>query len=273
MCRGLIWVVLLGLGFSVALPAQDDDTAEPVRAVTKLMVQAVEEAIKEVLLVEYLIVVDEQKSFFDLGDQEVRTLQLLAEKLSVKQMETQNNVRVEQAVNQVLKSFASGSTFVVNGKEYTVEGEERIEPMVEVSVALFDRFLRMNADVPSRRLRMSIFNQGEFLHETDADWKNCVEGAGKRTLRDYEDHVEQRFTDSVADMMLALVIDALAISPEQKSPIREWLINHVKLASGKTIYDNAKEGLLEIKELPQDVLTQAQRESWRLLIGELGAGR
>lgn len=270
----LLMLVFFGLVFQFAevnaqVADQKEDRRPTKEQVQEMLTEGVRDSIERSLKLEDDRLLNEQKKFFDLDQKTLDELQALADRQLKREMNEFRPERLQRVLESSLPNAGLGTTYSINGKEYTVDGYESEGIYLALSVQTVNRGV-------SIRIKRALGTDYQHLYriryphpDFHLRWAEVVEANSDKSYSDYTKMVEDRYRENVLDVMLAVVGDSLAISPEQQEPLRNWLAQHVKVDRQQKLFRNAIKGLTEIEEVPDDLLTEDQRNAWQLMISEL----
>ena len=260
----------LSLSIVVVILTQQQVFAQPNREdVEKVVTQLVKDEVEKSVELEYSLIIDEQQEFFSLDQKAVEKLEAIKKSRITDQVIRFDEGTVARMVHFGIMQLNVGNTFSLNGKEHTMEGTEREEPFMDAMV--YPKNGRVYLRVQSQTLTSVQFLMTiERIRTTnDVDWVEVLEEHGKAKLSTYVEMLDERLRENALDIMFAVASEWLAISPEQEQPLRTWLEEGAEFDRAVELYENARKALLEIKELPTDLLTKDQQNSWRLMVAEL----
>lgn len=233
-----------------------------------LLLQTIKEGIRATLQLDEDLLIEDQEKFFELDQDGVAELKKLADMRLKMKMDQFLADNAKRALESHLANLDLANTFSVNGKEHTLKGFEPKPPFVTLRTMVKRGSVSLQIKSVFGTRTAHLYRIRE-IQDFRSRWIEVLENHSDRAYADYEKMIDDRFRENVVDMMLAIVTDTLAISPEQRAPLRKWLAGHAKLAQKTGIFEEAKSSLFQIDELPDDLLTESQQDGWQIMISEL----
>lgn len=162
----------------------------------------------------------------------------------------------------------SGTTFTVNGKEYTFEGEAAEPSFLDIQFNVTRSRGQWQVKRP-QGISLGSFSRGHlpFRIENDAEWKQSLEPISKNQVEAYENFSVERANQQLSLALTASLSQKLRLSHEQKAKMREFLDKHVQHDSDFSIQENLALQLdSSILESVPEFLTDVQKQRWSTLV-------
>lgn len=242
-------------------PQQQDEEAKK-----KFVLEKLTEQLRFAFRSKALLKVDDLERFAGLEPGGLFKARVLA-KGAIREISKSFDTRISGAIARSIREIA-GTTFSINGKEFTFNGEDPEKPFLTIR---FD-FFRKNGQWNVRRPRGGSggsFGATElpFRIEDDNSWRNGVSPIRDDQLTDYERFVEERANQQLSLAITALLSDSLQLSSSQKEQMREFVSKYAKRDFDYTILENASLYLDDrVLDATPGFLTDIQKHMWSQLI-------
>lgn len=173
---------------------------------------------------------------------------------------------VERNVARALGRMQN-STIEINGRRFTLEGEESPAP-----------FLTVFLDVSRSRARWKFRRKGgsssttmgddrlPFRIEAEPNWRKSIQVISDERLEKYEEFVEERGKKNVEAIVLSLLTTELNLSKTKRGQMEEFISGKLEYDSDLRLDENAKKSLGEefFDEQPE-FLSESQLRKWTIL--------
>jgi hypothetical protein len=161
-----------------------------------------------------------------------------------------------------------GSTFSINGKPFTFEGEEDEGPFSILTIDTSRRMIRVRVADPRGRSSTMSFGGKElpFQVNEDPNWNKSL-GDHEETWKRYRENVQQRSLERMQKAILATLKIELRLSDDTSPQMLEYLKSVCDFESDNTMMTNLIRNMkstIVFQETPT-FLTKTQKAKWLLL--------
>lgn len=232
----------------------------------KFVLNVVSEELRDAFRTQALLKIDDLERFLGLAEGELKKARVLS-KGAVREIADEFFDKISGSVERSIQEVA-GTTFSVNGSEYTFEGEE---PEKEFLTVRFN-FYRTRARWFVRRPRGGSggsfgSNRLPFKIEDEASWRKSVGSITDEQLSDYSE-----FVDARANRLLCLAIAAelshqLRLSAEQKIQMQEYVAQHALRDLEFSLHENVEHCInAQLLDSVPEFLSELQKQKWAEVI-------
>lgn len=267
----IYWVGSIVLVFATTANAQlvqDDEDDVFVQKV----IDVISDEVNSLFSARIELLIDEYDQSYDLDSKTKLKLKVLSKSIVRKHV---NGYSERRSMDHVVKNFCNnmglGTTFLVNGREVTLDGEEpESPPHAEISVSYANRRLWIGMKQTNRSTRSSLMSATEFQPEKNPRWKTTLlSQLTKDELAEFNKRRLKRLEEMTLREMMAIIRSELLLSPEQKEPVKAWVSKHLKVSQDKLFFANVARAFQRLpKELP-DTFTPAQARIWPSFLSQI----
>jgi hypothetical protein len=251
--------------------AQDDAKKELSEAdrLIALVQKGIREGTDSVFRTENAIAMEEHQAFFELDDSSMKKIRVLSRNLIKKQMENLTDAACKEAARTMIQGVGLFSTFTVNEKDYTLDGEEDEVPALRLTISNNNQSFYIQGASANQTMSMQFFRVKEPTRLiANERYQRLLVGGNEKSIEEFEQFAAQRLRAGIQEFMHSISSMALGISEEQEEQFAEWLFGNVVVDVNQTVFRNAKTNLLKIEDLP-DFLSDTQKAAWRIMRAEL----
>ena len=263
--------LLFGLIFLTLQPAWSQEADEEVKqlddeAKKKFVLETMIDELRLAFRTKALRKIDDLERFADLEPGALKKARILS-KGAVRDITSEFGGLLFSPVQRSIEEVF-GTTFTINGEDYTFEGEVAEAPFLNVQF----NFSRSRGNWQVQRPRGSSAgsfggNRLPFLIENDGNWRKSVEAISDDQLAAYEEFATKRANQQLSLALTASLAHRLRLDAEQKKQMREFLDSRVQHDSDFSMKENLALQLNKSNfESAPEFLTDAQAQRWDLLI-------
>lgn len=241
-------------------PLVDDEAKK------KFVLEKLSEGLRNEFRSKAMLKIDDLERFAGLAPGDLKKARVLS-KGAIRDIAEEFNQSISGAVKRSIREIA-GTTFSINGKEFTFDGEEAEKEFLTVRFNFFRTRGQWQVRRPGGGSGGSYRSSKlPFKIEDESSWRRSISSISDDQLKDYEQFAEKRANQQLSSAITANLSNLLLLSAEQKVQMHEFISKHAERDLDFSLFENAELYLdAKVLESTPDFLTDLQKQKWAQVI-------